>query len=227
MPSGRVSSEESCRAVSVTFSKSMVPLSPSSEEFDGSSYLSIEPAVKGKFRWKGTSTLVFIPDSPLAAGTRYKASVKAGIKSVYGDALEKGHEWTMEIMPPAVKELFPDSEHALCFPSEGRAVISFNQKIDPEKAKGFVKLFKTDGKSSSEVSAEVRKTVKDDLSVSDLKRADIDKCITVTPSSPLAKGGEYRLDVCKGFPAGDLEMNETRSFVLRSENNFDFLPFSG
>lgn len=227
LPSGRVSSEESCRAVSVTFSKSMVPLSPSSEEFDGSSYLSIEPAVKGKFRWKGTSTLVFIPDSPLAAGTRYKASVKAGIKSVYGDALEKGHEWTMEIMPPAVKELFPDSEHASCFPSEGRAVISFNQKIDPEKAKGFVKLFKTDGKSSSEVSAEVRKTVKDDLSVSDLKRADIDKCITVTPSSPLAKGSEYRLDVCKGFPAGDLEMNETRSFVLRSENNFDFLPFSG
>src|SRR5438128_473441 len=56
----------------------------------------IAPAVKGTFRWSGTTTLIFTPDSktPLPFATKYDVTIDASVKSVSGHTLDKSYSFS-------------------------------------------------------------------------------------------------------------------------------------
>ena len=74
------------KTISIAFNQPMVPLQPVPIEMSDAP-LTIEPAVPGRFRWKGTATLTFEAKDPLPFGTHYKLKVPKGTKSWSGQEL--------------------------------------------------------------------------------------------------------------------------------------------
>src|SRR4051812_35151837 len=57
------------------FNKSLYPDSLLNN-WDSTDYISFEPKIQGRFRWKGPDELVFSPSQPLLPATNYKATIK-------------------------------------------------------------------------------------------------------------------------------------------------------
>ncbi len=74
----------------ITFSHDMVPLGGKRK---GKNIVHITPAVKGKFIWRGTKTLVFKPKSRFAFATRYRVTLKKGVTSIGGKILKQDIKW--------------------------------------------------------------------------------------------------------------------------------------
>lgn len=223
LPSGKVTSMKDLQTVTVVFSKSMVPLSPSWEEYDGSKLLTFEPEVKGKYKWNGTSTLVFVPDKPFEAGRRYKATVSGEAKSIYGDSMGKPYEWTIEALPPEALSIYPSGDGVVYHQIGQPVMVRFNQKPDMASATNFIKLSKVDGNSEAGIPAKVRAAVKEDFTEKDLKDVDPEHCVAVVPESGLDFGSSYRIEILQGFKIGELSMEKPRSFSFTTEKKFDFL----
>ena len=87
-PSGEINQPSDANEIRVIFSEPMVALGriPSNP---APTWIHIAPAIKGTFRWSGTSVLIFSPDpaSPLPYATRYTVSIDAGVTSVAGRSL--------------------------------------------------------------------------------------------------------------------------------------------
>src|SRR5687768_6084105 len=71
------------------------------------SFVRIEPALDGAFRWSGTTTLVFTPaPGALRQSTRYRVTVDAAAASARGQAL--GSAFSFEFTTPTVRLLQAD-----------------------------------------------------------------------------------------------------------------------
>src|ERR1043165_2261354 len=77
-PTGELQALTQANEIRVIFSEPMVPLGavPSNPS---PPWIHITPAMKGAFRWSGTTMLLFTPDAaaPLPYATRYRVSVDA------------------------------------------------------------------------------------------------------------------------------------------------------
>jgi uncharacterized protein YfaS (alpha-2-macroglobulin family) len=92
-PVGETSTLAEANDVRIVFSEPMVVLgkipSPVTAPF-----FKIAPAVKGSFRWSGTTTLIFTPDKTLPFATQYTVTVDKSAKSISGNTLDQPYEWT-------------------------------------------------------------------------------------------------------------------------------------
>jgi uncharacterized protein YfaS (alpha-2-macroglobulin family) len=127
-PVGEVASLAEANEVRVVFSEPMVVLgkipSPVTAPF-----FRIDPAVKGTFRWSGTTTLIFTPDKPLAYATEYRVTVGRNAKSVAGTTLGEDYKWTFST--PSIR-LVNTGWYRKGGKSDGAIVIGlrFNQPVD-------------------------------------------------------------------------------------------------
>ena len=99
-PSGETSTLAEANEIRAVFSEPMVVLGKIPEPVTAP-FFKIAPAVKGKFRWSGTTTLIFTPDKPLSYATEYKVTVDATAKSVAGNTLDQAYEWSFST--PAIR----------------------------------------------------------------------------------------------------------------------------
>jgi uncharacterized protein YfaS (alpha-2-macroglobulin family) len=103
-PTGEVAQRQEAREVRVVFSEPMVALGriPAVVE---APFFAIAPAVRGRFRWAGTNTLVFTPGDPpgLPYATRFSVTIDTTATSVAGRRLAR--PFTFSFTTPTVRLL--------------------------------------------------------------------------------------------------------------------------
>ncbi len=115
--------------LSVTFSQPMIAVSSQNEVSTESVPVRVTPEIKGKWRWRGANTLVFVAEPRFPPATTFRATIPAGTKSVTGAVLEKDFSWNFETPPAKVESFSPKDE------TVGRDALmlaGFNQQINPE-----------------------------------------------------------------------------------------------
>ena len=85
-PSGVLRSADDASEIRWLFDRPVVDLSAVGERSDPSSYVRIEPAVAGEFRWPSTRMLVFTPTTTPPGSTAFTATL-SGIKALDGTTL--------------------------------------------------------------------------------------------------------------------------------------------
>jgi hypothetical protein len=94
-PTGELARVQDANEIRVIFSEPMVPLGriPSNPT---PSWIQISPAIKGAYRWSGTTILVFTPDlsAPLPHATTYTVTVDASAGAVSGRTLGATQSFT-------------------------------------------------------------------------------------------------------------------------------------
>jgi len=105
-PRGSVEGYGEFNEITVIFNQPMVPLAKLPEGL-GSGPLVLEPIIKGKYRWMGTSTLAFTPSETFPLCTGFKATVPAGTKSMSGQVLKQDYTWSFETLRPKVVQHSP------------------------------------------------------------------------------------------------------------------------
>ena len=124
-PVGETATIAEANEVRVVFSEPMVVLGKIPDPVTAP-FFRVEPAVKGKFRWSGTTTLIFTPDKPLPFATQYTVTVDKSAKSVSGKTLDQPYQWTFST--PAIRLRSTDWYRK----KSGAIVIGlrFNQPVD-------------------------------------------------------------------------------------------------
>jgi hypothetical protein len=81
-PVGEVASLAEANEIRVVFTEPMVVLGKIPQPVTAP-FFKIAPAVKGSFRWSGTTTLIFTPDpkTPLPYGTQFTVTIDKSAKS--------------------------------------------------------------------------------------------------------------------------------------------------
>jgi hypothetical protein len=104
-PVGETSTLAEANEVRVVFSEPMVALGRIPQPV-AAGFFHITPAVKGSFRWSGTTTLIFTPDKPLPFATEYAVTIDKSAKAVSGNTLDQPYNWSFAT--PAVKVIAAD-----------------------------------------------------------------------------------------------------------------------
>ena len=123
--------------LSVTFSQPMVALGAQGELAAADGPVKLTPQPKGKWRWLGTSTLVFEPEKRFPMATRYRVEIPAGLKSLSGGRLAAGKSYEFATPAPRLIEHWPSEEPQTRNPL---IFLAFDQEILPEQMLEQIKL---------------------------------------------------------------------------------------
>lgn len=124
--------------VSITFSKSMVPLT-SHETLAGLDLpVSMSPEPAGEWYWMGTRTLLFQPEGRMPGSTRFRVEIAEGVQAMDGDRLAEGMAWEFETGRLRIVESYPSSN----VPQALRPymALEFDQAIDVAALTPFITL---------------------------------------------------------------------------------------
>ncbi|HEU4889556.1 MAG TPA: alpha-2-macroglobulin family protein [Thermoanaerobaculia bacterium] len=134
-PVGETATIAEANEIRVVFSEPMVVLGRIPQPVTAP-FFRIEPAVKGTFRWSGTTTLIFTPDAALPFATEFNVTVDKSAKSVAGNTLDQPYRWSFTT--PTIRLLRADWYRK----KNGAVVIGlrFNQSVDPNTLAAHVKL---------------------------------------------------------------------------------------
>ena len=119
-------------AVTVTFNQPMIPLASLADLRKLPAPLLVKPALRGKHRWLGTSTLSLEVTSRIPYSTKFTAWVPQGTTSEAGKVLEKKHRWTFETPRLKITSALPARWESHAVPTTPIALL-FNQRINVEK----------------------------------------------------------------------------------------------
>lgn len=233
-PLGEVDTLDDTENILVGFNQPMTALSPLPvDKSTGPLYL--DPPVGGKFRWKGTATLVFIPDKPLPYGTRFKGTVPARTPSLNGQILEKDYVFEFETPRPRVVKVQPENE-ARWQALDPVVLLQFNQPMDPARLAGQFSFETTseDGKQKVTTDANVRAPEAKELDAffglepSEEVKSQFDTLVAVTPSKTLDPGHSYTLTYKKGLlgVGGPLGSAEDQRTTFSTINRFELKSLS-
>jgi uncharacterized protein YfaS (alpha-2-macroglobulin family) len=134
-PVGETATIAEANEIRVVFSEPMVVLGRIPQPVTAP-FFRIEPAVKGTFRWSGTTTLIFTPDAPLPFATEFNVTIDKSAKSVAGNTLDQPYRWSFTT--PTIRLLRADWYRK----KSGSVIIAlrFNQNVDPNTLAAHVKL---------------------------------------------------------------------------------------
>ncbi len=130
-PDGELADLNQANEIRVVFSEPMVTLGRIPQPVTAP-FIRIEPAIRGAFRWSGTTILIFTPDQrqPLPFATTYQVTVDTTARAVSGRQLAA--PYTFRFTTPTVKLLTVDHQRV-----QGRAdrpalfFLRFNQPVQP------------------------------------------------------------------------------------------------
>lgn len=101
-PEGEIASRADAAEIRVEFSEPMVPLGRTPAAVTAP-FFEITPAVRGSFRWAGTTTLIFTPAEPLPYATRYTVRITTAAVAASGSRLST--PYTFSFTTPTVRLL--------------------------------------------------------------------------------------------------------------------------
>ena len=134
-PVGETATLAEANEVRVVFSEPMVVLGRIPQPVTAP-FFRIEPAVKGTFRWSGTTTLIFTPGAPLPYATEFSVTVDKTAKSVAGNTLDQPYRWSFTT--PTIRLLRADWYRK----KNGSVILAlrFNQAVDAGTLAPHLKL---------------------------------------------------------------------------------------
>jgi alpha-2-macroglobulin len=118
--------------LSVTFSQPMVALASQTETRE-TVPIRLTPEVKGRWRWLGTTTLIFEAEQRFPMATVFTATVPKGTRSAAGAVLEKDFSWSFTTPPPVIESFVPQDKYRENFPEHTIMAAKFNQEIDEKE----------------------------------------------------------------------------------------------
>ncbi|OGS17015.1 MAG: hypothetical protein A2219_01655 [Elusimicrobia bacterium RIFOXYA2_FULL_50_26] len=233
-PLGATDARDASNTIAVTFDKPIVPLEQLPEG-DGAGPLIIKPAIKGQYRWQGTSTLSFTPSEPLAAATEYEVTIPGKLKSqITGDVLKDNYSWRFETVRPKLVYSSPRDGEGWVSLDES-IILFFNLPMDPRKVrpggagKPAIRIFELDsnGKKSDADYNIVRNAVAKDF---ENRRIYIPEKLSNTlilfPTRPLNKGCTYIIDIEQGLLAREGNLGTLKPQAIRFKAFADFAYIS-
>ncbi|MEO8168917.1 MAG: Ig-like domain-containing protein, partial [bacterium] len=137
-PKGQAEATNQTQTIVASFNKPMTALKQLPEG-EGAGPLKITPAVKGKYRWIGTSTISFTPLQPLEIATEYKVTIPAGVKATDGSAIEKEVSWSFTTPRPVLLASFP-GHNQKSVDIATPIYLRFTQSIDLKRASSFIQI---------------------------------------------------------------------------------------
>jgi uncharacterized protein YfaS (alpha-2-macroglobulin family) len=139
-PIGEVSTLAEANEIRAVFSEPMVVVGKIPKVLEVP-WFHVEPAIKGSFRWSGTTTLIFTPDpkTPLPFATKYDVTIDADAKAVSGKTL--GQAYHFSFITPTI-QLKRTDWYRKGGKFDGDIVIAlwFNQPVDTETLATHVQL---------------------------------------------------------------------------------------
>lgn len=222
-PTGGTENLSEVREIMVSFNQPMVPLE-GIPEFEKGGPLKISPPVKGRYRWRGTSTLFFVPDEPLTGGTKYTCRVPKGTRSLSGTTLQKDYVWEFTTARPDLISSIP-YHNQRWIELDHNIYLRFNQKMSPERARPFIKLSARDEKGFKRpISFQVRKLNEEELKDERLSRK-AEKTLVIDPDADLPIESKIIVELQEGLPGalGDYGMEHERTVVFKTFNRFTFV----
>ncbi|HEV7424805.1 MAG TPA: MG2 domain-containing protein [Thermoanaerobaculia bacterium] len=139
-PVGEVASLAEANEVRVVFSEPMIVVGKIPKVLDPP-WFHVAPAIKGTFRWSGTTTLIFTPDpkTPLPFATKFDVTIDPEAKAVSGKTLGKAYQFSF--ITPTIQLLRTDW-YRKDDKWDGGVVIAlwFNQPLDAETLGPHLKL---------------------------------------------------------------------------------------
>ena len=109
-PKGNYSSAIQRPSVYVIFSQPMIPLASLGEQSSSSPLVTITPAVKGTFRWYGTSFLSFEGAEPCLSQQTYTVTVAANASSLSGNIISGERVFTFNTEALGIRSVTPGEE---------------------------------------------------------------------------------------------------------------------
>jgi len=130
-PIGEVAKMAEANEIRVVFSEPMIVIGKIPKDLNPP-WFHVSPAIKGGFRWSGTTTLIFTPDpkTPLPYATKYDVTIDASAKAISGHTL--GKPYTFSFITPTIKLLSTHSYRKSDDDPASAVVIGmwFNQPVD-------------------------------------------------------------------------------------------------
>jgi uncharacterized protein YfaS (alpha-2-macroglobulin family) len=126
-PVGQTNTLAESNEIRVVFSEPMVVLGRIPQPVTAP-YFRMTPAVRGTFRWSGTTTLMFTPSEPLPYASEFTVAIDRTAKSVAGNTLDQPYKWSF--ITPTIR--LTDTQWYR--KANGAVVISllFNQPVDAD-----------------------------------------------------------------------------------------------
>ncbi len=94
----------------------------------------IEPAVKGAWKWIGSSSIEFAPDEVLPYATKFTVTLGDGLVAVDGEKLQKPYTFSFETVHPRVVRSDPEAGWRW-LPPDGKIALVFNQPMADDFAR--------------------------------------------------------------------------------------------
>ncbi|MFO0679302.1 MAG: alpha-2-macroglobulin family protein [Polyangiaceae bacterium] len=185
--------------VTVTFSRPMVAVTSLAELAKLPPPATITPAVKGAWRWLGTDTAVFEPETRMPMATTFGVEVAAGTKSVTGESVAEGAKWSFTTPPPTMTRFLPQGG------TQKRDVVfyaEFDQDVDADALLKAVRV------TSGGKSLDVRLATDADLDgapsvVLALEKAPKRRAIAFRAKETLPSGATVSVTFPKGTPSAE------------------------
>ncbi len=208
-PQGEMASLDQGQSIVMAFNQPMVPLRPVSTDVNVD-FVEISPKIEGRFRWKGTATLVFEPKVQLPYGSRFKVTVKKGLKSWAEQQLAQDYSFSFVTPTVALDHTLP-VENSEMQGIDEPIYLHFNQPVKPEDIRSSIKLRQggdTMGVSVRAYTEEDRKAESKAADSQDayqlprpngLVEGPLENAVVVTPEKPLQAGELTSLVLLSGL----------------------------
>ena len=137
-PVGEIASMAESNEIRVVFSEPMVVVGKIPEPVTAP-FIRIDPAVKGTFRWSGTTTLIFTPAPQLPYATKYAVAIDKSAKSIAGNTLDRSY--TFSFTTPTIRLLSTEwYRKGGRFDGPVVMALRFNQPVDPKAIVQYLQL---------------------------------------------------------------------------------------
>ena len=205
--------------LSVTFSQPMVAVT---SQMDAAQTVPIKlsPEPPGKWRWIGTSTILFEPQGRFPMATSYSVQIPAGTRSATGGSLGGAVSWKFTTPAPKVIKKYPEGG------SISRAPImfmEFDQRIDSDTVLKNIRV--TAGATNFRLRSATQDEIDRDDSVSQLaKNAQPGRWIALRavgngdPKLVLPAGSTVQVTLASGTPSaeGPLKTSAPQTFTFET-----------
>jgi uncharacterized protein YfaS (alpha-2-macroglobulin family) len=219
-PKGKVESVEETREIIVTFNNPMIPLQEVPRE-ELPFPLKITPVTKGKWEWRGTRTIVFIPQPGFPIATKFIVLVPKGVKSISGAELKQDFEWSFETVRPDLVRSHPH-HNSKWYPLDQKVFLEFNIPMSPEKAKLFISVRDEGGTS---IPFKIRHIDPSEKKIHwRFQSGDPKRVLALEPLKKYERERWYTVTLSPGLPAeeGNLGSAKAREFRFFPQHVFRF-----
>ncbi|MBU1077044.1 MAG: Ig-like domain-containing protein, partial [Spirochaetes bacterium] len=217
-PSGGTEGVRESDAITVTFSEAVVPLSKLGKPLtEGPITLSYN--TKGTFKWLGTKTVAFYPETAFPKNTRINASVKKGLRSVSKKELQEDYTWSFDTKRPGFNRSDPyNMQKWVRLDEPVRLYFDIPMKKDD------IDKYIIINENGINRSFSIRYINTNELSTWERSGYDVRKVLVLVPDREFKKDSKIVIILKAGLPAieGHLGMKKSTSFYFNTYYRFSY-----